>query len=161
MRILLLIAPLVLSGCGFELGSSDYSEKIGRTGYTFYRTSSSGKTIRPNSLKQCKTECSNIESIVLGYEYNEHVIAAVRQIRDIYDCDEGYLTYDITDEVVFVYIDLSSGLSSGSLSLEKLDEFSDKEEFKNIDFERLRSLENEKREPKKYAVCTNARLFKL
>lgn len=139
----------------FGFGCSDYSEKIGKTGFTFHRTSSIGKFIWPEPSKKCAERCGFIESIDLGYEYNEHVIAAIRQIKNTYQCDENRLGTEITQQVVLEYIDLKTGMSSGSLELNKLSELGGLKIFDNIDVTRLLLLEKNRVAISELSDCTN------
>ena len=156
MKKIFFLAFFILTGCG--PGCADYSEGLWGTGYTFHRTSSIGRQIWPKPNRKCPNVCGSINSIVMGYDYNKHVIAAVRQIRNDYRCDENYLAAEITNNVVFEYIDLSDGSWSGSLPLDALAKLGETEEFRKIDIVRLLSSANHKKPVRALTNCTNPKL---
>ncbi|MVF14970.1 hypothetical protein FT643_22860 [Ketobacter sp. MCCC 1A13808] len=157
MNYLLYTSILLLVGCG--PGMSDYSDPIGDTGYVFSRTSPIGKEIWPQDDQNCFSACAGINSIVLGYDFNEFVIAAVRQIRNDFHCDEGHASAQITDEIVFEYIDLVDGTSSGPVALEKMKTIMISDKFSNIDYQKLMDSIKHKQRALSLGQCTNPKLM--
>ncbi len=89
-------------GCG--PGIADYDEAVGDTGYRFFRTDSINKAIRPTS--RCGQNCPSIGGKIIAYDFNDSVIAALRQTVNYYRCKEGYIPFEITPEIAYWVIDL-------------------------------------------------------
>ena len=93
----------------------------------------------------------------MGYDYNKHVIAAVRQVRRDYFSDEGVIKAEVTDQIVFEYIDLSDDTWSGPLPLEQLQYLGLTEPFEGIDTDRLLSSSRDRKPVMKLGQCANPR----
>ena len=88
MRIANLVFVVVVSGCG--PGVADFEERIGDTPYVFVSTSSTSNSITPRA--DCSPACPTIEIDVDRFDWNEHAIAARRQVVNHYRCKEGWIT---------------------------------------------------------------------
>lgn len=150
-----ILTTLFLCACGS--GSLDYSTRIGSSNFYVTYNDSSNRYIWLKS--KSGDEIYVIERNVIQFKYNHDFIVAVRQATKSYECSEGSIATEVSDDFKYWMIKLKNEKVYGPLNFEAFNELA-------VSFKVPKglNLKNEALYKKEYKVvplkgCTNPDLI--
>lgn len=121
MQVRQAIVFLAISAAACGPGFSDFSDRIGDTKYTYWHNGSKSNSLSPRT--ECGPKCPSIEENIVRLAWNEHVIAARRQVVNYYHCDEDYVVSQHLNLYEQYVIVLESNDLIGPMSVAQYEDF--------------------------------------